>query len=99
LLVVEPGAYGRAVEVLQRAATRLGAHELHESGVQQDPHVVADVAQRFAERSGEVGRAGHAVFREALQDPLAHGVRERFGELRIYVDDEALASMPVRNIS
>jgi hypothetical protein len=99
LLRVKPWAFGRAVEVFERAATLLGAHELHVAVSQQDAHVVADVAQSFAEFCGELAGASDAGFHEALQDPLAQRVRECFGELRIYVDDEALASMPVWDIS
>jgi hypothetical protein len=42
--------------------------------------VIADVAQRFAERVGELARAGDAVFAQALDDPAAEPMREGLGE-------------------
>jgi hypothetical protein len=80
LLVGEQRRHSSAVEVLQRAAARLGANELETVELAQDAHVVADVAQRLTERVGELAGARDAVFAQALQDPEAEAMGEGFGE-------------------
>ena len=79
LRVVEVRARGRPVEVLQRAADGLGAHELDAVVVAQHPYVVGDDAERGAELDGEIARAGDALA-QALQDARAQRVRERLGD-------------------
>jgi len=45
--------------------------------------VVADAAERLAERPGELVRAGYAALVETLQDALAQRMRESLGEARV----------------
>ena len=66
--------------MLQRAAARLGANQLEAVELAQDAHVVADIAQRLTERVGELTRAGHAVFVQALEDPEPEPMRQGFGD-------------------
>src|SRR3954469_7310408 len=46
VLLAEPPAGDRAVEVFQRTAPRLGAHELDHAEIREQPDVVRDTAQR-----------------------------------------------------
>src|SRR3712207_9519148 len=54
-------ALDRAVVVLDRAAARLGAHQLDHREVGEGAHVVADVADRLVELARELARAGDAL--------------------------------------
>lgn len=74
LLLAEPWRHLCAVEVLKRSAARLGADKLQAVELEQDAHVVADIAQRLFERLGERARARRAVFDQVLQDLNAEAI-------------------------
>src|SRR3954466_15496794 len=79
LVLVERRARGRLVEVLEGAATRLGAHELDAVVVAQHAYVVAHDPERGVELYSEVAGAGDPLA-EALEDARAQRMGERFGD-------------------
>ena len=76
LVLVEVRTRRGLVEVLQRAAARLRAHELDAVVVAQHAYVVGDDAERSAKLHGEVARAGDALA-EPLQDACAQRMSQR----------------------
>jgi thioredoxin reductase len=80
ILVAEEGALGGAIEVLDRAAARLGFDQFDAVVFEQCFDVVADVAERFAEFLGELVRARDAAV-ERGQDLHPQRMRERFRQL------------------
>src|SRR4051794_6521785 len=76
VVVADQRRLERFVVVLDRAAPWLGAYELDHVQIREEPHVVADVAQRLVQLVGELARTGDLLV-EQRQHSHSQRVRER----------------------
>ena len=84
VVLAEPRARDGAVEVLQRAAPRLGADELDRAEVRQQPDVVAHAAQRQRKLARQLVRARDACVQQAekpVTQRVGYGLEERLVQL------------------
>ena len=79
---VEHRPHRRPVEVHRAAVLGVGADELDEVRLVEDPNLFVDAVEVFVEQLGEFPRARLAIT-EDHHDPVAQRVRQRFEQRRV----------------